>query len=176
MPGTLTGALKRGNVRAGLELDRWGHARREQSALAARDFILWQSLNQTKNLYFYKLGNMDTATATLRLAALAQETRLAIFRTLVQSGPEGLNPGVLAERLNTAQATLSFHLKELKHAGLIQARQEGRFIYYSADFDAMNRLLSFLTENCCAESATDCDWPAACGNDVATTKPSPATN
>ena len=105
---------------------------------------------------------MDNATATVRLAALAQETRLAVFRTLVQAGPDGLNPGALAERLGTAQATLSFHLKELRNAGLIQARQDSRFIFYSADFDAMNRLLAFLTENCCADNAAGCDLLSNC--------------
>jgi len=96
----------------------------------------------------------------MRLTALAQETRLAVFRALVQSGPEGLNPGALGETLGTAQATLSFHLKELKNSGLIQARQESRFIYYSADFEAMNELLAFLTENCCGGDA--CDLPSIC--------------
>lgn len=105
---------------------------------------------------------MDNATATIRLAALAQETRLAVFRTLVQAGPEGLNPGALGEKLGTAQATLSFHLKELKHAGLIQARQESRFIFYSADFAAMNELLAFLTENCCGGDAGGCDLSSPC--------------
>ncbi len=99
---------------------------------------------------------MDNSTATLKLAALAQETRLAIFRALVQAGPDGLNPGVLAERLDIAQATLSFHLKELRHAEMIQSRQEGRFIFYSANFSAMNALLGFLTENCCSESGAGC--------------------
>ena len=101
--------------------------------------------------------NMDNSTATLRLAALAQETRLAVFRALVQAGPDGLNPGLLAETLGTAQATLSFHLKELKNAGLIQARQESRFIFYSVDFTAMNELLSFLTENCCGGDGSVCE-------------------
>lgn len=105
---------------------------------------------------------MDNATATIRLAALAQETRLAIFRTLVQAGPEGLNPGSLGERLGTAHATLSFHLKELKNAGLIQARQESRFIFYSADFNAMNELLAFLTDNCCGGDLNGCDLPSSC--------------
>ncbi len=99
---------------------------------------------------------MEIATATLRLGALAQETRLSIFRTLVEAGPNGLNPGALAEKLGTAQATLSFHLKELRNAGLIQARQESRFIFYSADFEAMNALLAFLTSNCCADDAQGC--------------------
>ncbi len=105
---------------------------------------------------------MDNATATLRLAALAQETRLGIFRALVQAGPEGLNPGSLGEALGTAHATLSFHLKELKNAGLIKARQESRYIFYSTDFDAMNELLGFLTENCCGGNAQNCNIPMTC--------------
>ncbi|MEC9407049.1 MAG: metalloregulator ArsR/SmtB family transcription factor [Pseudomonadota bacterium] len=105
---------------------------------------------------------MDHSTATLRLASLAQETRLAIFRTLVQAGPEGLNPGTLAERLDIAQATLSFHLKELRHADMILSRQQGRFIFYSANFEAMNGLLSFLTDNCCAETGAQCLPPPCC--------------
>ncbi len=100
---------------------------------------------------------MEITTATLRLAALAQETRLSIFRALVQAGPNGLNPGALAENLGTAQATLSFHLKELRNAGLIQARQESRYIFYSADFQAMNALLAFLTDNCCQDDAQGCE-------------------
>jgi DNA-binding transcriptional ArsR family regulator len=87
--------------------------------------------------------------AVTRLAALAQESRLAIFRLLVQKGAEGLCAGDIAERLGLAPATLSFHLKELSHAGLLQSRQEGRFIYYMPDFEAMNALVSYLTENCC---------------------------
>lgn len=86
------------------------------------------------------------------LAALAQETRLAVFRLLVEQGPAGLTPGVIAERLDLAPATLSFHLKELANAGLIRARQESRFIHYSADFQAMNGLVGYLTENCCRAS------------------------
>lgn len=105
---------------------------------------------------------MDNATATLRLAALAQETRLAIYRALVQAGPAGLNPGAISDALGTAQATLSFHLKELKHAGLVQARQESRFKFYSADFNAMNELLAFLTDNCCAGEAGSCELPSHC--------------
>jgi ArsR family transcriptional regulator, arsenate/arsenite/antimonite-responsive transcriptional repressor len=86
------------------------------------------------------------------LSALAQETRLAVFRLLITEGPKGMTPGILAERLDLPAATLSFHLKELSHAGLIVSRQESRFIYYSADFKAMNKLIAFLTENCCAGS------------------------
>ncbi|SFM10085.1 transcriptional regulator, ArsR family [Nitrosomonas nitrosa] len=93
---------------------------------------------------------METNTAIKVLAALAQETRLTIFRTLVQTGEYGLSAGQLAKELNIPNATLSFHLKELTHAELVIARQESRFIYYSANFTTMNALLGYLTENCCA--------------------------
>ena len=96
---------------------------------------------------------MKAATAVTRLAALAQETRLAIFRLLVQRGPEGLCAGDIQARLKLAAPTLSFHLKELTHAGLLEARQEGRFIYYAPDFAAMNALLGYLTDNCCGGAA-----------------------
>jgi DNA-binding transcriptional ArsR family regulator len=99
---------------------------------------------------------MKTKAALSALSALAQETRLAIFRTLVEHAPEGLPAGAIAERLELAPATLSFHLKELAHAGLIAARQDGRFIWYRADLDAMGGLVAYLTENCCRGSAA-CD-------------------
>ncbi len=89
-------------------------------------------------------------SAIKALAALAQETRLTIFRTLVQAGEPGLPAGQLARTLSIPNATLSFHLKELAHAELVVARQENRFIYYSANFATMNALLGYLTENCCA--------------------------
>ena len=92
---------------------------------------------------------MDSSTVLKALAALAQDTRLALFRLLVEHGPSGLTPGRIADALDVPPATLSFHLKELAHAGLIDARQESRFIHYSADFDAMNGLVGYLTENCC---------------------------
>jgi DNA-binding transcriptional ArsR family regulator len=93
---------------------------------------------------------MKSNAAIAALAALAQETRLAAFRLLVERGPVGLTPGRLADALDIPAATLSFHLKELVRAGLIRARQESRFIHYSANFDAMNGLVAYLTENCCA--------------------------
>lgn len=93
---------------------------------------------------------MKTKSAVPLLAALAQETRLSVFRLLVQQGPEGLPAGRIAERLDISPATLSFHLKELTNAGLTRARQEGRFVIYSANYRTMNDLLSFLTKNCCA--------------------------
>ena len=92
---------------------------------------------------------MQTPQAIKALAALSQETRLAIYRLLVQQGPEGLAVGTIAERLDVAGATLSFHLKEMAHASLVTTRQDGRFIFYSANYAVMNSLMEFLTENCC---------------------------
>ena len=91
-------------------------------------------------------------TALGALSALSQEHRLAIFRLLVEQGPAGLPAGVIGERLQLAPATLSFHLKELAHAGLVASRQNGRFIYYRADYATMNGLVAYLTENCCHAS------------------------
>ena len=99
---------------------------------------------------------MDTTTAVSSLAALAQESRLAIFRLLVEAGPTGLSVGEIGAPLKIAPATLSFHLKELTNAGLIAARQEGRFIYYSANYERMNGLIGFLTEKCCARDDPGC--------------------
>lgn len=93
---------------------------------------------------------MEINIAIKVLAALAHETRLTIFRTLVQAGDSGIPAGQVAKVLSIPNATLSFHLKELTHADLVIARQESRFIYYSANFATMNSLLSYLTENCCA--------------------------
>ena len=92
---------------------------------------------------------MEKKNALLALAGLAQESRLDIFRLLVEQGPEGMPAGLIAERLGLPNATLSFHLKELSHARLVQGRQEGRFIYYSASFVTVDGLLDYLTENCC---------------------------
>ena len=92
---------------------------------------------------------METKDVLTALSALAHETRLAIFRLLVETGPEGLPVGKIGERLGTAPATLSFHLKELGNADLVTMRHEGRFIYCSANFATMNGLLGYLTENCC---------------------------
>ncbi len=99
---------------------------------------------------------METKTAAVALSALAQETRLLVFRMLVQAGPEGLPAGTIAAELEVAPATLSFHLKELSHAGLVTARQAGRFIYYAADFEHMAALMSFLTQNCCQGMPEEC--------------------
>jgi DNA-binding transcriptional ArsR family regulator len=105
---------------------------------------------------------METKQTVRALAALAQDTRLAVFRLLVQHGPSGMAAGEIAVALQISPATLSFHLKELSHAGLVLSRQDGRFIFYSADFDAMNGLLAYLTENCCAADCGPCSPPAAC--------------
>ena len=92
---------------------------------------------------------MQTQSALAALAALAQESRLAIFRLLVQAGPGGMAASKIAEHLAIAPSSLSFHLKELSHAHLVTARQDGRFIIYAAQMDSMNALIGFLTENCC---------------------------
>lgn len=92
---------------------------------------------------------METTQAVDKLAALAQETRLAIFRLLVEAGPEGMNAGAIAETLDLPPATLSFHVAHLARAGLVASRQESRFIYYSASFGAMDDLIAYLTDNCC---------------------------
>jgi len=93
---------------------------------------------------------MNTNEAVTKLSSLANEARLRVFRLLVQAGEAGLSAGNIGERLSIPASTLSFHLKELSHAGLISAKQESRFIYYSANYSNMNSLLDFLTENCCA--------------------------
>lgn len=105
---------------------------------------------------------METKIAVQLLAALAQETRLTLFKRLVEAGPTGLAAGEIAAALGLPPATLSFHLKEMSRADLIVARQQGRFIFYSADFARMNDLLGFLTENCCARDGIACAPASAC--------------
>lgn len=92
---------------------------------------------------------METKDVVVALAALAQDTRLAAYRMLVQAGPAGLPAGEIAARLALPPATASFHLSQLSHAGLLQSRAQGRYVIYSVDFDRMTSLLGFLTENCC---------------------------
>lgn len=100
---------------------------------------------------------MNSSSAVIRLASLAQDSRLAVFRLLVRQGPEGMAAGEIAAKLKIPPATLSFHLKELSHAGLLKSRQDGRFIYYAPDFKAMQALVAYLTDNCCVESACEPD-------------------
>ncbi len=102
---------------------------------------------------------METNTVVKALAALAQASRLELFRALVVAGPQGLTPGALAERLGIAPNTLSFHLKELVHADLVTQERAGRNLIYRAQFDRMNALLAYLTENCC--QGRECLTPAA---------------
>ncbi len=106
----------------------------------------------TRIPYFYIFRIMESKAAVSTLAALAQETRLAIYRHLVQAGPAGVPAGLIAAKLDVPGPTLSFHLKELAHAGLITSDSQGRFLYYRANYAAMNALLAFLTENCCRGS------------------------
>jgi DNA-binding transcriptional ArsR family regulator len=100
-------------------------------------------------LYFENYQNMETKGALAALSALAQETRLEVFRLLVRAGPTGLAAGAVAERIGVQPATLSFHLRELERAGLLTARRESRQIFYAPDFRGMRALLAFLTEDCC---------------------------
>jgi ArsR family transcriptional regulator, arsenate/arsenite/antimonite-responsive transcriptional repressor len=103
---------------------------------------------------------MESKDVVEALGALAQHTRLQAYRLLVQAGPEGLAATEIADQLGIPGNTLSFHLKALSHAGLILSRQQGRFIYYSANYEQMNLLLGFLTENCCG-GASCAPKPAA---------------
>jgi DNA-binding transcriptional ArsR family regulator len=99
---------------------------------------------------------MKPAQVVKALSALAQPTRLAIYRLLVVRGPEGVAAGEVATKLKVAPATLSFHFKALSHAGLIESRQDGRFIYYTANFATMNGMVAYLTENCCGGDTAAC--------------------
>lgn len=92
---------------------------------------------------------METKSTITALAALAQASRLAVFRLLVQAGPEGIAASRIGEQLSISPSSMSFHLKELAHADLVTSRHEGRFVIYSANFKTMNGLIGFLTENCC---------------------------
>ncbi len=96
---------------------------------------------------------MDKKLALDGLAALSQETRLDVFRALVQAGPDGLSAGDIAESLSVVQNTLSSHLKKLEHAGLVSSQRRGRQIIYGADFGAVRSLILFLMEDCCMNKA-----------------------
>lgn len=97
---------------------------------------------------------MESKSAVTALSALAHEGRLGIYRLLVEAGPEGLVVGHIGEKLNLPGATLSFHLSQLQHAGLVTARREGRHLIQVADFEKMNSLIGYLTENCCGGAAS----------------------
>ena len=99
---------------------------------------------------------MDKSKVIAALAALAQDSRLDVFRLLVQAGTEGLPAGQIAERLGVPANTLSFHLNQLRHAGLVTFRRESRSLIYAAEYEAMNDLLAYLTNNCCQGDAAGC--------------------
>ena len=99
---------------------------------------------------------MKSKDAIGSLAALAQESRLAIFRMLVKRGPDGYTPTQLGAKLDVSSPTLSFHLKELQRAGLVDVRRDGRCLYYRPNFDHMNQLIGFLTDNCCVLADQGC--------------------
>ena len=99
---------------------------------------------------------MKTPQVIEALGALAHEHRLAIFRLLIERGPEGMSAGRIADRVGLVPSSLTFHLQNLQRAGLITQRRESRQLFYSADFTAMNALVGYLTENCCAESSVQC--------------------
>jgi ArsR family transcriptional regulator, arsenate/arsenite/antimonite-responsive transcriptional repressor len=103
---------------------------------------------------------METRNALAALSAIAQESRLAVFRLLVQAGPQGMAATKIADQLRIAPSSLSFHLKELAHAELVSQQQEGRFVIYAANFATMNALIGFLSDNCCG--GLPCAAPA-CG-------------
>ena len=114
---------------------------------------------------------MQSKQAVTILSALAQESRLAVYRLLIEHAPAGLAASVIAGKLGLANATLSFHLKELSHAGLVASRQQGRFIYYSPVIAAMNDLIGYLTDHCCSQSAGDCSTGKAMCKPATATKP-----
>lgn len=105
---------------------------------------------------------METDRVIRALGALAHEHRLAIFRMLVARGPDGLSAGVIAERLGVPPSSLTFHLQQLQHAGLVTQRRLSRQLIYAADFAAMNGLVAYLTENCCGRGESDANCDAAC--------------
>ena len=99
---------------------------------------------------------MKSAQVVKALVALAQPTRLAVYRLLVERGPDGMAAGQMAEKLKVAPATLSFHFKIMCHAGLLKSRSDGRFVYYTANFVVMNGMVAYLTENCCGGDPDAC--------------------
>jgi DNA-binding transcriptional ArsR family regulator len=118
---------------------------------------------------FHILESMKSKEVIVALSALASESRLAVYRMLVKRGPEGYTPSELAARLNLPAPTLSFHLKGLVQAGLVSSRRESRNLFYSPNFDRMNALVGFLTENCCSLADTACG--ASCVPQSVTAQP-----
>jgi len=112
---------------------------------------------------------METKAAVTALAALAQDSRLAIFRTLVQAGPAGLAAGRISELTGIAPSSLSFHLKELSHADMVDSQQAGRFVIYTANFSTMNALVGFLTDNCCGGNPCSPVCTPACSTEKEST-------
>ncbi len=108
---------------------------------------------------FDNTRNMEKVDALAALSGLSHETRLDIFRLLVEAGPGGISAGRIGERLDLAPATLSFHLSHLKHAGLVDAERNGRSLIYSADFERVRTLVAYLTENCCEGHPASCGLP-----------------
>jgi ArsR family transcriptional regulator len=105
---------------------------------------------------------METSDVVVALAALAQDNRLEVYRLLVTAGPDGIAAGAIAEALDVASNTLTFHLDRLRQAGLITVRRAGRSMIYAAQYDQMNALLSYLTDNCCGGGPEKCATVAAC--------------
>lgn len=117
---------------------------------------------------------METTQALAALAALAHDSRLRVYRALVQAGPQGLSAGQLAAETGTPPSSLSFHLKELFHAALVQSRSHGRYVIYSARFDTMHALIDYLSENCCGGIGCAPTLPAACNTAAPSPSPTPS--
>ncbi len=111
---------------------------------------------------------MDLNSVIKALAALAQEHRLAVYRLLVQAGPDGMSAGILADKIGVPPSSMSFHLAQLANAGLVTQRRQSRSIIYSADYDAMNGVMDYLTENCCG--GMSCSAMTACSPQVSDQK------
>lgn len=111
---------------------------------------------------------MDLNSVIKALAALAQEHRLAVYRLLVQAGPDGMSAGILADKIGVPPSSMSFHLAQLANAGLVTQRRQSRSIIYSADYDAMNGVMDYLTENCCG--GMSCSAMTACSPQISDQK------
>jgi len=118
---------------------------------------------------------MNSIQAVGALSALAHEYRLGIYRMLVEAGPEGLNAGTIAARLKLPPSSLTFHVQHLHRAGLLTQERKGRELIYAADFDAMNALVGYLTENCCGGASSKCET-AACEPSRVSKKPAKKTS